>query len=192
MTLAKRKEVRQRDVYIRRRAAGPPAPKTAGEALVDEHLREVALDFDLSPILSGDVNFAARVADDFLAAVRSRAESDTDVTEVDVTSRLNTLWPFLYRSLNRFRDRLKTGAKEVVQLKPAAPPKQLPPTARVAEPPAPRPKPRGPGDREPQPQRRVGQTDVPARRTGVAKKIVKRAVGEVPQPPKRKLGSPRP
>lgn len=191
MTLARRKEVRQRAVYIRRQAKGPPAPKTAGEALVDEHLREAALDFDLSPILSGDPKFSERVADDFIADVRQRAKADPDVSDDDVTARFDALWPFLYRSLNRFRDRVKIAAKGAVQLKPQAPPVQPPPPPRVAAPPVSRPPPRGLGSKAPEPKRRVGAAPKrEKRRTGQAKKLVKRALGSGPKRPKRKLGSP--
>jgi len=196
MTLAKRKEVRQRDVYIRRKARGPGSPKTVGEALVDEHLREAALDFDLSPILSGDAMFAERVADDFIAEVRRRADADPDVTDADLGERLDVLWPFLYRSLNRFRDRLKTGAKGVIALKSKAAPVQAPPVSRVAAPPVERPSgqppPRGLGSAPDQPKRQLGSVpDQPKRRLGQAKKIVKRALGSVEPRPKRRLGDPK-
>ena len=171
VTLAKRKEVRQRDVYIRRKAMGPPAPKTTGEALVDEHLREAALDFDLSPILSGDARFAERVADDFIADVRRRAKEDPDVTDDDVTVRLNVLWPFLYRSLNRFRNRLKTAAKGVVKLKPQAAPVQAAPVARVAV----------SAVKPPSGQSKLGEPPArEKRRLGQAAKIMKRVLGSSP------------
>ncbi len=109
MTLAKRPEVRKRQVYIRRKASGPPPPATLEAELVDDLVREAAIDFDLSPILAGDLLFAQKVADDFVADVRRRASADPNLTEADVKARLDKLWPYLYRSLNTFRDRLHTA-----------------------------------------------------------------------------------
>lgn len=194
MTLAKRKEVRQRDVYIRRKAMGPPTPKTVGETLVDEHMREAALDFDLSPILSGDIKFAERIADDFIAEVRRRADADPDVTEDDLATRLDLLWPFLYRSLNRFRDRLKTAAKGVVKLAPQAAPVQAAPVKRVAAPtaqPPSGPPPRKLGQAPEAPKRQLGAPpEQPKRKLGQAGKVVQRAIGSVPRT-HRRLGDPR-
>ena len=45
MTLAKRPEVRKRDIYIRRKAMGPPPPATVEAELVDALVREAAIDF---------------------------------------------------------------------------------------------------------------------------------------------------
>lgn len=109
MTLAKRPEVRKRQVYIRRKASGPPPPATVEAELVDDLVREAAIDFDLSPILAGDLLFAQKVADDFVADVRKRASAVSGLTNADLDARLTVLWPYLYRSLNTFRDRLRTA-----------------------------------------------------------------------------------
>lgn len=109
MTLAKRPEVRKRQVYIRRKAMGPPAPATIEAELVDDLVRETAIDFDLSPILAGDHRFAQKVAEDFVDAIRKKASADSDISDADLNARLAILWPYLYRSLNTFRDRLHTA-----------------------------------------------------------------------------------
>jgi hypothetical protein len=109
VTLAKRPEVRKRQVYIRRKAMGPPPPASLEDELVDDLVRETAIDFDLSPILAGDHRFAQKVAEDFVADIRKRASADPSLTEADVEARLTVLWPWLYRSLNTFRDRLRTA-----------------------------------------------------------------------------------
>jgi len=108
-TMARRPEIRKRLVYIRRKAMGPPAPETTEAELVDEMIRESAIDFDLSPVLAGDKLLAQRVADDFVKDLRKRVSDDPDVSESDLEARLNRLWPYLYRSLNIFRDRLKAA-----------------------------------------------------------------------------------
>jgi len=109
MTLAKRPEVRKRQVYIRRKASGPPPPATIAAELVDDLVRETAIDFDLSPVLAGDLRFAQKVAEDFVAALRKQASADANISDADLNARLAVLWPYLYRSLNTFRDRLHTA-----------------------------------------------------------------------------------
>ena len=108
-TMARRPEVRKRMVYIRRKAMGPPPPETVEAELVDEMVREAAIDFDLSPLLSGDKLLAQRVADDFVKDLRQKVSADPALSEKELEARLQVLWPWLYRSLNIFRNRLKAA-----------------------------------------------------------------------------------
>jgi len=108
-TMARRPEIRKRMVYIRRKAMGPPPPETPEAELVDEMIREAAIDFDLSPVLSGDKLLAQRVADDFVRDLRKKVSADTEISDEDLEKRLEMLWPWFYRSLNIFRNRLKTA-----------------------------------------------------------------------------------
>jgi hypothetical protein len=109
MTLARRPEVRKRLIYIRRKAMGPPPPDSPAVAAVDDLIRETAIGFDLSPILSGDHRLAQKAAEDFVADLRERIGGDPSITPELLQARLDDLWPWLYRSLNAFRNRLHTA-----------------------------------------------------------------------------------
>lgn len=112
--LARRKSIRQGWVYIHRRPTGPPPPKNNKEEALTDLIRDAAVNFDFSPIFSGDRRFAQKVAEDFINTLReyvSADESLADLTQADLEDRLVDMWPWWYRSLIAFRDRLHTATK---------------------------------------------------------------------------------
>lgn len=112
--LARKKQVRHGWVYIHRTPTGPPPPRDDKEEALADLIRDAAVNFDFSPIFSGDRRFAQKVAEDFVKTLReyvSADESLSDLTQDDLNSRLSQLWPWWYRSLVSFRDRIHTAAK---------------------------------------------------------------------------------
>lgn len=108
-TLARRKKIRHGWVYIHRRPTGPPQPKTHKDEALTDLIRDAAVNFDFSPIFSGDRRFAQKVAEDFVATLReyvSADESLADLTQEDLTERLLQLWPWWNLALRAFRDRV--------------------------------------------------------------------------------------
>ena len=113
-TLARRKKIRHGWVYIHRRPTGPPPPKTPRDEALTDLIRDAAVNFDFSPILSGDRIFAKKVADDFIRTLRDYVSADgslTGISQEDLNSRLATMWPWWYHALSSFRSRLHTASK---------------------------------------------------------------------------------
>lgn len=113
-TLARRIKVRRGWVYLKRAASGPPSPKSDKEEAIDDIIRDTAVAFDFSPVLSGDRIQAQRVAEDFVAELRRAVREDqspSEPTEEDLEARFLQVWPHLWRSLNAFRDRLRVAFK---------------------------------------------------------------------------------
>lgn len=111
-TLQRKRKTRVGWVYIRKRASGPPQPKNDGEEAIDDLVRDAAVNFDFSPVFAGDPIQAQRVADDFIAELRALIVQDESLEapdEEDLQKRVNVLWPFWYRSINKLRDRLRTA-----------------------------------------------------------------------------------
>ncbi len=111
-TLQRKRKTRVGWVYIRRRAAGPPQPKNDKEEAIDDLVRDAAVNFDFSPVFSGDRIQAQKVADDFVAELRALVAQDESLEapdEEDLERRVEVLWPFWYRALNKLRDRLRTA-----------------------------------------------------------------------------------
>lgn len=104
-TLTRKKKVRHGWVYVQRTPTGPPPPTNPSEEALDDLIRDVALNFDFSPIFSGDQRFAKRVAEDFVKELRAAVEGSS-MKEEDMDERLSKLWPWWYRGLRVFRHRL--------------------------------------------------------------------------------------
>lgn len=112
--LIRQKKIRQGWVYLRTTPSGPPAPKTPKEEALADLIRDASVNFDFSPILSGDTNYAQKVAEDFVKTLReyvSADESLADLTQDDLDRRLSQLWPWWQRSVNSFRDRVHSAFK---------------------------------------------------------------------------------
>jgi len=112
-TIFRRKKVIPGWIYIRKAPMGPPPAKDPSEEAIDDLIRDVAVGFDFSPLLSGDRRQAQKVAEDFMADVRASAEKDDLVDGALLDARMAKLWPWWFRSLNTFRDRLKAALKTV-------------------------------------------------------------------------------
>jgi len=110
-TIFRRKKVIPGWIYVRKAPMGPPLPSTPAEEALDDLIRDTAVSFDFSPLLSGDRRQAQKVAEDFAADVRAAAAKDDLVKEGDLEDRMAKLWPWWFRSLNTFRDRLKATIK---------------------------------------------------------------------------------
>jgi hypothetical protein len=113
--LARRKKVRHGWVYIHRRPTGPPPPTTEKEEALTDLIRDVAVNFDFSPVFSGDRRFSQKVAEDFIKGLREAVSADgsgADLTIADLEARLNKIWPWWYRALNAFRMRLNTAVNQ--------------------------------------------------------------------------------
>lgn len=131
-TLARKVAIRRGWVYIKRTASGPPPPKNDKEEAIDDLIRDTAVAFDFSPVLSGDRVQSQRVADDFVRELESAVSADESLAKLsreDLEARLVQVWPHLWRSLNAFRDRLRTA----VQQQRPKPSVELPSRARVRE-----------------------------------------------------------
>lgn len=109
--LARKKKVRHGWVYIHRTPTGPPPPRNLKEEALHDVIRDVAVNFDFSPIFSGDRRFAQKVAEDFIKQLREAVSADNsgaELTEADLITRLKKLWPWWFRGLSAFRDRIHT------------------------------------------------------------------------------------
>ena len=129
-TLARKVAIRRGWVYIKRAASGPPPPKTDKEEAIDDLIRDTAVAFDFSPVLSGDRVQSQKVADDFIRELERAVSADESLAKPsreDLEARLLVVWPHLWRSLNAFRDRLRTAVQQQ-QPKPAANVSSLTPT----------------------------------------------------------------
>jgi hypothetical protein len=112
-TIFRRKKVIPGWIYIRKAPMGPPPAKGPAEEAIDDLIRDTAVSFDFSPLLSGDRRQAQKIAEDFMSDVRAAAEKDDLVDSDLLDARLKKLWPWWFRSLNTFRDRLKAALKTV-------------------------------------------------------------------------------
>jgi len=110
-SIYRRKQVIPGWIYIRKTPMGPPLPSTPAVEAIDDLIRDVAVGFDFSPVLSGDKRQAEKVAEDFLEDLRAAAKKDELVSEDALEKRITGLWPWWFRSLNQFRDRLKMSIK---------------------------------------------------------------------------------
>ena len=113
--LARRKKVRHGWVYIHRTPTGPPPPSNSKEEALADLIRDVSVNFDFSPIFSGDRRFSQKVAEDFVKELRAAVSADgsgSEITIADLEKRLDVIWPWWYRALNAFRDRLNTSANQ--------------------------------------------------------------------------------
>ncbi len=109
-SLARKKQVRQGWVYIKRPSGGLPQADDEDQKKLDGLIRDIAVNFDFSPIMSGDKVQAQQVADDFVDELRDRIKAE-GLPSVKLELQVSRLWPHLWRSLNAFRDRLKTASK---------------------------------------------------------------------------------
>lgn len=143
-TLARKVQIRRGWVYIKRAASGPPTPKSDQEEAIDDLIRDTAVAFDFSPVLSGDRLQAQRVADDFMQELLravSADESPSKPTPEDLERRLQVLWPHIWRSVNGFRDRLRVALLKQHRQK------EKPMAAPAPEPTADQPEPDQPDER---------------------------------------------
>ena len=113
--LARKKKVRHGWVYIHRTPTGPPPPTSPKEEALVDLMRDVAVNFDFSPIFSGDRRFAQMVAEDFVRELRAAVSADgsgADLKEGDLDDRLRRLWPWWYRGIAAFRNRIHTETEK--------------------------------------------------------------------------------
>lgn len=111
--LVKRKRVRRGWVYIHKTPNGPPAAKTMQEEAIDDLIRDTAVSFDFSPIFSGDRRFAQKVAEDFINEMLEYAEDEDEITSEALEKRVLSMWPWWWRALNTFRNRLHTMIRAI-------------------------------------------------------------------------------
>jgi hypothetical protein len=179
-TLQRRHQIRKGWVYIRRRAMGPPQPKNEKEEAIDDLIRDAAVNFDFSPVFSGDPLQAQKVAEDFVAQLYRYAEQDqsgADLTRDDLSRRVNQLWPHWFRAINKLRNRLKTAVKVTgVATKRSEKPVEKPLTVPDSGPPRASPRPLGGKTR---PGEKVGGKQKPAKRVGGKQKKGKKLGDDV-------------
>jgi broad specificity phosphatase PhoE len=113
--LARKKKVRHGWVYIHRTPTGPPPPANSKEEALADLMRDVAVNFDFSPIFSGDRRFAQKVAEDFVRELRAAVSADASGMEIsveDLEKKLNQVWPWWYRAILAFRNRIHTATNQ--------------------------------------------------------------------------------
>ena len=108
-TLLKRRISRAGGVYSYRPSVGPPA---VSDQRIDKFLHAANQQYDMGPILKGDLQQAKQIALDYLNYIKEQS-SKAKLPEDEVLSRLKESMPHIRRSLLTFYTYLDAKVKSM-------------------------------------------------------------------------------